>query len=109
MKTIDDIKFIEHGGKHGKTLGLFMPGRYWVSEPEIVLTWKIAIAHLDTIDWMKKVCTETIFTEDIWRQFEKPVKFSFGRALKYFCTHEMLPIEVANPGKKGKRFYKMKE
>ena len=108
MKTIQNIKFIEHGGRYGKKLGLFMPGRYWVGEPEIALTWIFATAHLNKIDWSEKVCTETFFTEGVWKDFSDHVKRCLGRSLKFFCKHEMLPIEVANPNKKGKRFYKLK-
>ena len=108
MNTVDAINFIEHGGMHGKRLGLFMPGAYWVPKNEVVLAWEIANANLHEIDWAEKVCTETILNPAIWLQFSRPMKHRLGRCLKYFCVHNMLPIVVANPGKKGKRFYKKK-
>lgn len=108
MRTIHDIKFDKHGGKFGNQLGLYMPGHYWVPKAEIELAWDIANAHLPDIDWTKRVYSETIFTTDIWEEFKKPTKLMLGRCLKYFSVHGMLPIEVANPGKKGKIFYKQK-
>lgn len=108
MESIRDIKFDERKSKHGIQRGLYMPGHYWVPEAEIKLTWEIANAQLGDIDWTQKVCTETIFTADIWKEFKKPVKFMLGRCLKYFSVREMLPLEVANPGKKGKIFYKQR-
>ncbi len=109
MKSINDINFIEHGGRYGKQLGLFTLGHYWVGRSEMVLAWEIFHSHLSCIDWSKKVCSETFFTTEIWHQFPKLTLFQFGRCFKYFCVHEMLPIEVANPGKKGKLFFKQKE
>ena len=108
MNTIQNIKFIEHGGRYGQNLGMFMPGHYWVPAPEIDLTWIFATAHLDKVDWTKKVYAETVFTKDVWCTFTKHQKHCFGRSLKYFTVQGMLPIEVANPNKKGKRFYKLK-
>lgn len=106
MNTIDDINFIERDARYGKQRGLFMPGNYWVGEAEITLAWEIANAHLPDIDWTKKVSTETIFTTEVWQQFWKPLKFSLGRCIKFFSVHGMLPIKVANPGKKGKILYR---
>lgn len=108
MNTVYDINFIEHGGIHGKQLGIFMPGLYWVPKDEVLLSWEIANATLHEIDWTKKVCTETILSPEIWRQFATSMKYRLGRCLKFFSDQELLPIDVANPGKKGKRFYKKK-
>jgi hypothetical protein len=32
-------------------------------------------------------------------------RIKLGRCIKYFVDHGMLPLKVANPKKKGKRFY----
>lgn len=109
MNTINEINFTEHGGIHGKQLGVFMPGGYWVPKNEVILAWDVATAEQQGIDWAEKVCAETFMHPEIWRQFSKAMKFRLGRCIKYFCDHEMLPIEVANPGKKGKRFYRRKQ
>ena len=108
MYPMDGIRFDEHGGKFGKQRGMYMPGKFWVPEADFNLAWEIAKAHLPSIDWTKKVSSETFFTTEIWHQFWGINRFNFGRCIKYFSVHNMLPIEVANPGKKGKRFYKLK-
>lgn len=108
MSTVDDIRFIEHGGLRGKQTGIFMPGHYWVPKDEIILAWEIANANLPELDWVEKASSETILNPEIWRQFSNSMKFRLGRCLKYFSEHGMLPIVVANPDKKGKRFYKRK-
>lgn len=109
MQSINDINFIEPGGRYGKQTGIFMPGGYWVPQIEVILAWELTIANLPAIDWAEKVCTETIMHPEIWRGFDHPMRFRLGRCLTFFCKHKMLPIEIANPLKKGKRFYKRKE
>lgn len=105
MNSFEDIRFEENG----KQLGLYMPGHYWVPKAEIELVWNMANAYLPEIDWTKRVCTETFFTTEIWKQFKKPIRFMLGRCLKYFSVHGILPIEVSNPDKSGKRYYRRRQ
>lgn len=108
MKTIHDINFYKRGAQYGDERGMYMPGRYWVSEAEIVLAWDMCEARLADIDWTKKVCAETIFTTDIWHTLPIGTRNNLGRCIKYFSVHNMQPIKVANPGTKGTLFYKQK-
>lgn len=100
------IKFVRHGGKYGKQLGLRMPGHYWVPREDVLFAWDNATKRIFLIDWYKKVVSKCFFDQDAWSGFPKGKKLALGRCIKYFSTHEMLPIEVANPEKKGSRVYK---
>ena len=101
------IKFVRHGGKYGKQLGLWMPGHYWVPREDVLFAWDNATKRLFMLDFSQdKVVSKLFFDQDEWSALLNGKKLALGRCIKYFSTHEMLPIEVANPGKKGSRIYK---
>lgn len=109
MISIDDIRFIEHGGRYGNALGCYMPGGYWVSKERIVFAWEKSRANQQQIDWSGKVCAETLIGTDTWKSLSFGHRLALGRCIKCFCNRQMLPIEVANPDKKGKRLYRRKK
>ena len=100
------IKFEQHSGKFGKQLGLRMSGNYWVPREDVLFAWENATPRVFLLDWTKPVFSKLFFDQDKWNGFPKGKKLALGRCIKYFSTHEMLPIEEANPEKKGSRIYK---
>jgi len=105
---LKDIRFEENGGKYGKQRGVFMPGGFWVPQGDVELAWKNASTRYPRIDWDGKVCSATFFDPDEWKGYPFGKQLALGRCIKFFSIHGMLGIEVANPRKKGKRFYRRK-
>lgn len=106
---VEQIQFDERNGKHGKQLGIYMRGGFWVPKGDVLMAWKNAAAHYPLVDWGLKVCAATFFDYDEWKAFPFGKQLALGRCIRFFSDQEMLPIEVANPGKKGKRFYRLRQ
>ena len=102
----EDIRYYERRGTDKPGRGLHLPGGYWVQESLFCLMWRRAIETLPNIDWSKKQTVVTIFGDaELWVSQKFGVRIALGRCLKYFADHDMLPIRVANVGKKGPRKY----
>ena len=104
-----DISFTEHGGRYGSTLGFLAPGGYFVFMRTAKLMLQRANEELPKLDWSQQQTAETIFGGKVrWLAHNVGARIALGRSLKYFADHEMLPLEVANPRKRGKRKYRHK-
>lgn len=103
-----DIKFDERGGSAKSGLGLFLPGRYWVSKKVFEVAWSQVRARFSALDWQVQHTAESILGETFWKPHKCGQRIALGRCVKYFVDHEMLPLRVANPTKKGKRKYARK-
>lgn len=100
-----DIKFIEHSSRYGASVGV-NAGGYWVAKYLFEEMWPRAEAAMQTHDWSKPQTVVTIFGDkEAWDSHSFGARIALGRCLKYFADHEMLPIRVANPTKKGTRKY----
>ena len=100
-----DIKFTEQGGRNGSSLGL-NAGGYWVAKVRFEEMWPRAKAAMQTLNWSKPQTVVTIFGDkEDWNSHPFGARIALGRCLKYFAAHDMLPIRVANPTKKGTRKY----
>ena len=100
-----DIKFTERSGRDGSSLGA-NAGGYWVAKVRFEEMWSRANAAMQTLDWSKPQTGRTIFGDDeVWNSYKRGARIAFGRCLKYFAVHDMLPIREANPAKSGSRIY----
>ena len=100
-----DINFTEHSWHYGTSLGFPVRG-YWVTKDLFDLMWRKANREIPKLDWSKQQTVVTIFGgKDEWQQLSFGQRIALGRCLKYFADQGMLPIRVANPGKKGTRKY----
>lgn len=100
-----DIKFIKDGRPHGSSIGLYLAG-HWVSKDLFDLMWIHASQSLPKVDWSRKQTSADVFGDkDLWVSHKVGRRIALGRCLKYFADRDILPIRVANPGKKGPRRY----
>lgn len=100
-----DINFTVRSDLYGSRKGLDIRG-YWVSKDLVDLMWLRAPQVLPNLDWSKPQTVVSIFGDrEEWRSYSFGARIALGRCLKYFADHEMLPIQVNNPGKKGTRKY----
>lgn len=106
MNNLEDISFEERGSKRGTVKGIVMPSGVWVAQEILELALQNAKSRLQDIDWRKKVCSATFFDPAEWKHFRFGKQLALGRCIKFFSVNGILPIEVANPDKKGKRFYR---
>ncbi len=103
-----DIIFTKHGGRYGSSKGLHIRGR-WVTKDLVDLMWLYAPQVIPTLDWSKPHSVVTIFGDrEEWLSYPVGARIALGRCLKYFADHDMLPIRLANEGKKGPRKYVLK-
>lgn len=108
MQELTKFQLYEHGGKFGCQIGMFMPGGFWVPKCDIVMAWRNAKVRFESIAWTQKVGADAFFEKQEWKEFPFGKKLALGRCIKFFCVEGLLPIEVANPGKKGRRYYTKK-
>ena len=100
-----DIQFIEHGGRYGSSLGL-NAGGYWVAKLRFEQMWQRANATIQELNWSEPQTVVTIYGDkEDWLSYKVGARIALGRCLKHFADHDMLPIRVANPNKKGTRKY----
>jgi len=100
----EDIAFYERGGSDKPGLGRHLRG-YWVDKKWFEIAWTTASMNFPKLDWAVPQTTETICGEACWKAHWLVDRFRLGRCVRYFSDEEMLPIQVANPKKKGKRKY----
>jgi hypothetical protein len=98
----NDIDFYEHGGTNSSELGRHVRG-YWVAKKFFELAWTNALIEIPRLDWSKPQTTETLCGTACWEPKSFGDRLRLGRCMKYFVDEEMLLLQVANPGKKGKR------
>ncbi len=103
--NFDDISYIERNGTKKSGPGLLLPGGYWVAKSTVVLAWVRVCEVLPRLPRDDKYCAETLCGVEFWKSHRCGKRIAFGRCIKYFVVHELLPLRVANPGKKGKRKY----
>jgi hypothetical protein len=100
-----DISFDERGRFANSGPGLLLPGGYWVSKKIVELAWSQVRARFSALDWKVQQTAESLLGETFWKPRKCGQRIALGRCVKYFVDHEMLPLRVANPKKKGKRKY----
>jgi hypothetical protein len=101
----EDIEFEERqrGGK--AEMGKVLPGGYWVAKWCFVEAWARSRATLPMLDLKRKQSTQSLCNDPGWTLKTLRVRYAFGRCIKYFVKHGMLPLYETNPGKKGPRRY----
>ena len=104
---IKDISFENHISRHWDGLALLTSGRYWVPKSDVLLAWKHFSNAVLPVDDQTQVDAQMLFGEPeaVWKAMKVGKRIALGRCLKYFVDHEMLPLKVANPGKRGKKKY----
>lgn len=101
----NDINFTEGDGRYGSSRGLRIRG-YWVSKDLFDLMWQSASSTMPNLDWSKPQTVVTLFgDQEEWISYPFGARIALGRCLKYFVDHDVLPIRLANEGKKGTRKY----
>ena len=102
-----DIRYVERNTKQGNQLVLTMPGGYGVNKGTVHEAWKQVHKNWPNIDWSVKQCAETLIGREYWKPLKIGKQLAMGRCIKFFIAHDMLPkpLQVANPGKGGKRYY----
>lgn len=103
--NFDDINFGQRGGTYKPGLGYLLPGGYWVKKKYFEVAWKNASENLHKLDWKFSQTAESLCGKPCWLMQSFGERIALGRCIKYFVDHEMLPLRLANPGKKGKRKY----
>lgn len=100
----EDIAFYERTGSDKPGFGRHLRG-YWVDKKWFEVAWTNASVNFHKLDWTKEQTTETICGEACWKTSGLGTHLKLGRCVRYFADEGMLPIRVANPGKKGKKKY----
>lgn len=105
---LEDIRYIERLDKQHKVIGCYMPGNFWVYRRTMENAWKNIHQNWHNVNWKVKQSAEELIGRDYWSQQPYGGRLALGRCVKFFITHDMLPIslKVANAGKKGKRQYR---
>jgi len=101
----ENIKFCDRSRGTRTEVGLVLSGRYWVQKEYFDLAWRLAPAGYRAVDWQKPQTAETLCDDTSWGELTVSARRKLGRCIKFFAEMGMLPIKVANPGKKGKRKY----
>lgn len=99
--NLNEIDFYERGDTTSAELGRHVRG-YWVAKKFFELAWANALIEIPLLDWSNPQTTETLCGTACWTEYFYD-HTRLGRCMKYFVDEEMLPLRVANPGKKGKR------
>ena len=112
MKKFEDLRYVERIDKYGKTLGLTMPGGYFVFKETMTLAWTSVHAKWADIDWSVKQCSETLIGSDVWHTQVDGAKKALGRCISLFAKHDMLPLplvraktRMGKPYKGGKNLF----
>ena len=100
----ENIAFYERGGSDKPGLGQHLRG-YWVGKKWFEIAWTNASVEFSKLDWAKPQTTESLCGEACWKANGFGNRLRLGRCIRYFADEGILPIQVANPGKKGKRKY----
>lgn len=99
-----DIKFHNRNESGEPDFGRYLHG-YWVPKSDFERMWRAAIVELPKLDWSKLQCAETLYGTERWLAHKVGKRIALGRCLKFFADNNMLPIQVANRRKGGKRKY----
>ena len=108
----EDLLYEDGTGKYANTLGLFMPGGFWVFKGTMALAWKAVHENWRNVDWTEKQCSETLIGSDVWNTKVNGAKQALGRCITFFAKHNMLPLPLApaltrkgKPYKGGKNLF----
>ena len=101
----EDINFHESGRRDRPGLGLYLPGECWVGKTTFEMAWNQVRKGLPEPDDRKQYTARMMCGEEFWQSHPCRRRPSLGRSIKYFVTHEMLPLREVNAGKKGSRKY----
>lgn len=102
--SFDGIDFCESGRRDRPGLGLYVRG-YWVGKTTMEMAWKQVAANLAALNLGEKQTAETLCGKAFWQEQNCSKRLSLGRCVKFLVDQEFIPLQVANPGKKGKRKY----
>ena len=113
MMKFEDLHYDKGIGKYRNTLGLSMPGGYWVFKETMILAWTAVHENWANIDWTKKQTSKTMIGEEHWGEPEdRGFNQALGRCITLFAKHDMLPLLLApaltrkgKPYKGGKNLY----
>jgi hypothetical protein len=86
-------------------LAIKMPGGKWVAKCHFEETWTLFWRSVGLLDSGRKYLAKSLCNDPSWEDRPRGQRIAFGRCIKYFATHRVLPITLANPGKKGSRKY----
>ncbi len=82
-----------------------MPGGYWVEESCFLMVWKLFWRNAHLINDKRKHIVSSLCGDPKWESRTRGERIKIGRCFKYFATHNVLPIVLANPGRTGPRKY----
>ena len=112
MMRFNDLLYDEGTGKYANTLGLVMPGGFWVFKETMIFAWKAVHENWRNVDWTEKQCSETLIGTDVWNTKANGAKRALGRCITLFAKHNMLPLPLApaltrkgKPYKGGKHLF----
>ncbi len=112
VEKFEDIRYAERIGKYGKTLGLSMPGGFWVFKETMITAWISVHENWTNINWTNKQTAATLIGSGVWHVQVAGAKKALGRCIRFFVKHDMLPLRLVlaktRKGKSykgGKRFY----
>ena len=82
-----------------------MPGGYWVEQSMLEEAWSNFWSGAQVLDSSKRHKAENLCADPRWSLRRRGERLKLGRCFKYFATHAILPITLANAGRSGPRKY----
>lgn len=105
----ETIKYQTSNGPRGPGVGKTL-GRPWVFKWIFQEMWQRACNNIATADWSVKQSTKSLYNDaDTWCDMKHGVRQAYGRCLRYFADHQMLPLHVINPKATGTKYYALTE
>jgi hypothetical protein len=113
MTKFEDIRYTEGIGKYCNTLGIYMPGGFFVFRSTMLLAWSGVHENWGNIDWPTKQSSKTMIGEEHWgAPDERGFNQALGRCIRFFVKHDMLPLPLVlartrrgHPYRGGSRLY----
>lgn len=84
-----------------------MPGGYWVSRALIAESFRMFWRCVPKLKPTRKHTARQMCSDPGWAERPRGQRLAIGRCFKYFEVHGVLPITLANPGKRGTRKYSL--
>ena len=102
--TFEDIPFRDRPGTMGQTTGILLGG-HWILRWQVEFAWRQLLLNLPSMNLSVQRTTKFLLQDDSWASRKIGVRIGLGRCVRYFVVNRMIPLRLANPGKKGPRKY----
>lgn len=89
----------------GAEEGIEMPGGYWVSRVLLADAFRMFWRCASNLKATRKHTAKQMCSDPGWEDRPRGQRLAIGRCIKYFEVNQILPITLANAGKRGTRRY----